>query len=152
MKRLSRKGFTLVELLAVIVVLAVIMVIAGQAIAGVLAKNKVDAFKSSLDMAAKQAKMAYMQYEETLTPARVEEYLDFDKTQFRVSSVSKNGVSTKLNYVCIKAVDDGKFDSMDRSIFQDYVDATSTWTTKAAYNGWSYDSNELTTACKVFQD
>lgn len=147
MKRLNKKGFTLVELLAVIVVLAVIMVIATQAIGGVLAKNKVDAFKSSLDMAAKQAKMAYTQYDETLTEARVEEYLDFDPNQFRVTSVSDSAdADSLLDTVCITSQSTGKFTKMDKTIFLESDGVTP----KTGYDGWTYTSDQ-TTACKKFR-
>ena len=47
MKKRDNKGFTLVELLAVIVVLAVIMVIAGTSILNTINKNRADSFVST---------------------------------------------------------------------------------------------------------
>lgn len=46
MMKLNKKGFTLVELLAVIVVLALVMVVAGRAIGGSLESSKKNAMKT----------------------------------------------------------------------------------------------------------
>ena len=48
MKKLNKKGFTLVELLAVIVILAVIMVITIPTVLGSMGAAKTSAFKSAL--------------------------------------------------------------------------------------------------------
>ena len=53
----NSKGFTLVELLAVIVVLAVIMVIATTQINGVIKKNRVDSFLSTYKIVLNSAKI-----------------------------------------------------------------------------------------------
>ena len=129
MKTLNKKGFTLVELLAVIVVLAVIMVIATQAIGGVIQKNTVDSFERSLDMVAKQAKTAWIQYGDSVTAEQIEGYVDYDKNQF---TISKSGT----DMVCITSVSGGKFDNMNKDLFE----------TKS---GWTYTSGE-TKACKTF--
>ena len=50
----NKKGFTLVELLAVIVILAIIMVIATQQIGKVIAGARADSFVESYQMVAKQ--------------------------------------------------------------------------------------------------
>ena len=47
MKKLNRKGFTLVELLAVIVILALIMSIAIYSISGILQSSRLDTFRES---------------------------------------------------------------------------------------------------------
>ena len=52
----NKKGFTLVELLAVIVILAIIMVIATQQIGKVIAGARADSFVESYQMVAKQVK------------------------------------------------------------------------------------------------
>ena len=58
MKRLNKKGFTLVELLAVIVVLAIIMVIATRTIGNVIAGARGDSYVSTVKMIAKGAEAA----------------------------------------------------------------------------------------------
>ena len=55
MKRLNKKGFTLVELLAAIVILTVLMLVGAQAVVGIMRNSKANSLLSSLDMAAKQA-------------------------------------------------------------------------------------------------
>ncbi len=54
MKRLNKKGFTLVELLAVIVVLGIIMVIATQQVGKAMNNSRANAFVESYQMIAKQ--------------------------------------------------------------------------------------------------
>lgn len=55
MKKVNNKeGFTLIELLAVIVVLGIIMLIAVTAVSGVINNSKVNSFKTSAMMVAKQ--------------------------------------------------------------------------------------------------
>ena len=57
----NSKGFTLVELLAVIVVLAVIMVIATTQINGIIKKNRVDAFVSTYKVVLNSVKTCAVQ-------------------------------------------------------------------------------------------
>lgn len=150
MKRLNKKGFTLVELLAVIVVLAIIMVIATQAIGNVIKKNTVSSFKSSLDMVTKQAKQAEVMSSGTLLIGDVTDLVDYDDTQFTISFGTE---PLDSNYICITSVEDGKFDDMDRTIFQTgekLADNTTKWTTNPGYDNWSYN-NGKTTACKKFR-
>ena len=131
MKKLlkNKKGFTLVELLAVIVVLAIIMVIATQQISGVIKKNTVDSFESSLNMVVKQAKLAYTQYGESLKVDNVTEGVDYDTSQY---TISLDG-----NKVCITSVANGKFDKMDKTKFP----SGDTWS----------ETNGSTKACKEFK-
>lgn len=133
-KMLNKKGFTLVELLAVIVVLAVIMVIATQAIGGVLQKNTVDSFGSSLDMVAKQAKTAYLQYGENVTAAQIKPYVDYDTNQYDIT-ISTTG--TTAGQVCLVSKAGGKFDKMNKDL-----------TTE---KGWTQTTAGVTTACKAFK-
>ncbi len=56
LKMKNKKGFTLIELLAVIVVLGIIMVIAIMAVSGVIRNSKMNSFKSSAMLVAKQVR------------------------------------------------------------------------------------------------
>lgn len=53
----NKKGFTLVELLAVIVILAVIMLIAVPVISNLIQKNKEKAYEAKMELILKQAKL-----------------------------------------------------------------------------------------------
>lgn len=63
MKRLNKKGFTLVELLAVVVVLAIVAAIAMQSITGIIKNNRVDSFISSLNTVDESAGLSCAQNE-----------------------------------------------------------------------------------------
>lgn len=117
----NKKGFTLVELLAVIVVLAIIMVIATQQIGNVIKKNTVNSFKSSLDMVTKQAKQAEVMATGTVSVGDIKALVDYDSSQFEIYLGSDTAVSAAGadgDYVCIMAGDtSSKFNGMDATIF-----------------------------------
>jgi prepilin-type N-terminal cleavage/methylation domain-containing protein len=149
MKGLNKKGFTLVELLAVIVVLAIIMVIATQAIGNVIKKNTVSSFKSSIDMVAKQAKQADTLASGNPTIDEIKQLVDYDDTQFGIGFKDANPNS---DYICISTVSSGKFHNMDRTIFQTYDSILNKWNNKPGYANWYYDTGiGRTTACKKFR-
>lgn len=147
MKKLlkNKKGFTLVELLAVIVVLAIIMVIATTQITGVIKKNTVDSFRSSLDVVAKQAKTAYLQYGESVTADNIADGVDYDKSQYTITLETKTVDGKDETQVCITSVAKGKFDNMDDKYF-----STGTGDSKKLDTGWS-KKDTVTTACKNFK-
>lgn len=136
-KILNKKGFTLVELLAVIVVLAVIMVIATQAIGGVIQKNTVNSYESSLNMVAKQAKQAYIMNGAATTLTDVEELLDYDSSQYLIT------FNLAAKQVCLRSKYGGKFYDMQRDL--------------VVAKGWTPSTDEKakvageTTACKNFK-
>ena len=108
----NKKGFTLVELLAVIVVLAIIMVIATQRIGNVIKQNTADAFKSSLDMVAKSAKQAEMLAEGTLLISDITKLVDYDDGQYKITF----GTITNANdSICLTTKSGGKFEKVDLS-------------------------------------
>ena len=139
--KLNKKGFTLVELLAVIVVLAIIMVIATTQITGVIKKNTVNSFSSSLDVVAKAAKMAYTQELENLEQSDIEAGVDYDTSQYTIS-YSKNS-----DNVCIISAAGGKFDNMDENYMPKKKDNEGN---DVLADGWTITGNQ-TTACKKFK-
>ena len=61
MKKLNKKGFTLVELLAVIVVLAIIIGIASTRVLATINKSRMESFDRAMDMVVSNAKTAMAQ-------------------------------------------------------------------------------------------
>ena len=59
MNKLNRKGFTLVELIAVIVLLSLIMGIGATAISGIIKKNKENDYKLLIDSIKKATESYY---------------------------------------------------------------------------------------------
>lgn len=150
MKRLNKKGFTLVELLAVIVVLAIIMVIATQAIGNVIKENTAKSFKSSLDMVAKQAKQAYVMDDGTKTLGTVKSYVDYDPAQYSITfgtsanaaaaSITDSSLVSSYNWICLVAPATGsKFSNMNNTALTDVFGA-----------GKFALTSGKTTACKKF--
>lgn len=152
MKRLNKKGFTLVELLAVIVVLAIIMVIATQAIGNVIKKNTASSFKSSLDMVAKQAKQAYVMDSGSAKLQDFRALVDYDNTQYEIhfgtganAAVTSTGNTTPIGtytHICIVSKAAGKFHNMDTASL------TSVFGSAANYK--KDTSSLVTSACKKF--
>lgn len=62
MKKMNTKGFTLVELLAVIVILAIILLIAVPNVMGIIEKAKQDAFCSTAKLAYNSVELFNLQY------------------------------------------------------------------------------------------
>ncbi len=151
--KLNKKGFTLVELLAVIVVLAIIMVIATTQITGVIKKNTVDSFSSSLDVVAKAAKTIYLQFGDSITAEDIKANVDYDPNQYEITLEGEKD-SQK---VCITSVADGKFSDMDVTYFPDgdwsKDERTEISSTDSAGEIKKEENNNFnqTTACKEFK-
>ena len=102
---MKKKGFTLVELLAVIVILAIIALIATPMIIGVIEKAKIGALKSSVDGLVESANLYY---------AQKQLKNDFQTTEFSCESTGcKNEneileIKGKVDYGKIKIYSDGK--------------------------------------------
>lgn len=91
MKRLNKKGFTLVELLAVIVILAVIMLVGANAISAVMRSSRANSFKSSLDTAVKQANLKYTMDALNASGDALTDVLTYDKSQYEVLVYQDSG-------------------------------------------------------------
>ena len=61
MKKNNRRGFTLVELLAVIVILAILMVSAGAGVMTTMNNSKINTFKNEVLTAVNSAENMYSQ-------------------------------------------------------------------------------------------
>ena len=108
MKRLNKKGFTLVELLAAIVILAVLMLVGAQAVGTILNNSNANSLVNSLDMAVKQATMKYA--EGTLPTctdtSNLKDVLTYDDSQYIVAAC----YSTENHLtVYVQATTTGKF-------------------------------------------
>lgn len=106
MKKLNKKGFTLVELLAVIVVLALLMVVAGNAIIGIINKNRADSFVGTYKVAYNTLKMcAASEASETECLAMI----DYDDKQYGITIVKGTADYT----VTVSANTSGSFKNVD---------------------------------------
>ena len=117
----NNKGFTLVELLAVIVVLAVIMVIATTSISNVIAKNRADSFVSTAKVVYSTLKQCAAQ---GLTAAECKEMIDISD-DYRLAICDWSG-TYKAAYYNTSADTEAKPDNHLKtaycSSYQDYVD------------------------------
>lgn len=86
----KKNGFTLVELLAVIVILAIILLIAVPNILGVIEKSREDSFESSVKMIVKQAE--YDSLSETDSGERTFDLttLSYDGQRYESGSLQRN--------------------------------------------------------------
>lgn len=101
----NNKGFTLVELLAVIVILAVIMIIATQQVNDLIKKSRMSSFNDSVGVAVKTAKIFIA--DENLTQKRLRNGMDYSANEYEVylTTNPNNG-----NYLLIGAAkEEGKF-------------------------------------------
>ena len=78
----NNKGFTLVELLAVIVILAVIMIIATQQVNDLIKKSRMSSFNDSVGVAVKTAKIFIA--DENLTQARLRNGMDYSTNEYEI--------------------------------------------------------------------
>ena len=138
MKKLNKKGFTLVELLAVIVVLAVIMVIATQTITGVIEKNTAKALLSSVDIAAKTARTTYL-VEGTVTLDDVVKNIDYSEGEYKISITDHS--------VCLEPQSTGKF----KNVKADIINSLITDSTKYSVTPKTGDVN-VTKLCKHYYE
>ena len=110
----NKKGFTLVELLAVIVILAIIMVIATQRIGDVIAGARADSFTESFQMIAKQVQTNMIAGK---TDTEIICSTDSDcQTKYGLStdySLTVSGNSSSGFIVALEPTDNSKFKNID---------------------------------------
>ena len=114
----NKKGFTLVELLAVIVILAIIMVIATQQIGKVIAGARADSFVESYQMIAKQVNtyIASDQLDAITCDDTDSDDTNDCSSKYGLSSADyslKVAGNTGTYTITLTAADDGKFDNMN---------------------------------------
>ena len=88
MRKMNR-GFTLVELLAVIVILAIIMIIATMNVGKVITRSRTQSFENNMDLAVKNAKRI-LDTGDTLTTEKLRQSLGYSANEydFDVAKVS----------------------------------------------------------------
>lgn len=113
----NKKGFTLVELLAVIVVLAIIMVIATQQINKTISRSRAKSMISSLNMAASGVKTKVVDgsMEECKTGKCLDDVIDYDTNEYGIT-VEADGNDWVIT---LTAADGGQFASADFSLVSD---------------------------------
>ena len=97
----NNKGFTLVELLAVIVVLAIIMVIATTQVNNTIKKSRRDAFIQTVQTIEKAAETVCFQ-DNSITAESLGEAVKAEDVEISVAD----------NVVTVTPIDDGKYDNM----------------------------------------
>jgi len=100
----NNKGFTLVELLAVIVVLAIIMVIATQQINKTINRSRAKSFYESALIVTENARILYAEGgTKMITDAYLKESVDYNPADFTIT------VDTTNKTIVLTAVSGGKF-------------------------------------------
>lgn len=110
MKRLNKKGFTLVELLAVIVVLAIIMVIATQTIGNIMAQSRADSFASAVKMIRKGVETTCT-LEGTVTETLLKQHVEYSDVTLTFAT-KKVGTET-YSTIKVTPASGGKFANPD---------------------------------------
>ena len=97
----NRNAFTLVELLAVIVILAIILVIAVPKISDTIKNSKVASFESSAKTIASQAEKKKMENEilENQNPLSCSDVVKLNDTDYGSCSITFDGNTAKVNLI-----------------------------------------------------
>ena len=112
--RNNKKGFTLIELVAVIVILAVVMLIAVSAVGPLMAKSRKGALENEGIALSNAAKTAF-QAEQLAIPARVKVVDDFGDNSTGVFAmlIDPRGVKLHRGYHAIRENLNGEGDFMN---------------------------------------
>ena len=108
----NKKGFTLVELLAVIVVLAIIMVIATTQINNVIKKSRGDSFYDSVVMIEKNAKMLCTSNDSNITMSDLISTSDISLDNYDIVSKAQTVEGSTDKIYKITVIGKGKFNNM----------------------------------------
>ena len=97
----KKNGFTLVELLAVIVILAIILVIAVPKITDTIKNSKIASFESSAKTIAAQAEKKKMENEilENQNPLSCSDVVKLNDTDYDSCSITFDGNTAKVNLI-----------------------------------------------------
>jgi len=91
----NRKGFTLIELIVVLAVLAIIMAIAVPRFMGVREEAEVDADEATLQMIAKAGELWYVQTNSSASSVPISTLVSTDyMDDFTMQSTSYSGIDT----------------------------------------------------------
>ena len=121
----NKKGFTLVELLAVIVVLAIIMVIATQQVGKAINNARANSFVESYQMIVKQANL-FMSQDETVTCGGTDEkecLSYYNLSNDYTLTITKDD-SAKTYTITLGITDNGKFKNLDLNKYGKYIDGS----------------------------
>ena len=108
----NKKGFTLVELLAVIVILAIIMIIATQSVGKTVTRSRTQAFESNMDLAVKTARNI-LQLGEQLETDTLKSKLGYSSNEYNYKILKAPGGDGYL--LEITSNPNGKFNKVDFS-------------------------------------
>lgn len=128
MKKLNKKGFTLVELLAVIVVLAIIMVIATQQVGKAMNNSRANAFVESYQMVIKQVNTYLADAEDPVCNQTTGDE-NYCLTKYNLSSDYRLIVVKATNFYHINLrpnTTDGKFKNVNLTKYGKYTNDTNT--------------------------
>ena len=135
MRKLTKKGFTLVELLVVVVILAIVAAIAMRSITGIIKNNRIDSFASSVNAAIEAAELTCIQESGALTDENIDKYLKENDVSVTVSGSN----------LIVSANENGEFAGLS---FKD-VNARSSKFKAGITNATSNDTNNTATTVKV---
>lgn len=106
-KKMNNKGFTLVELLAVVVVLAIVAAIAMRSITGIIKNNRIDSFSASINSAIEGAQLSCVQ-EGTL--AEIKSTVEGNSVDVDPVTDADGNIT---NQFTVKAKSSGEFKGLD---------------------------------------
>ncbi len=117
---MNKKGFTLVELLAVIVILAVIMVIATQQVNKAIKKSRGNAFYETVQSIRKSAQTVCAM-DNTISTASLKENVDYSEDDISEIKVDSNDVGGPLSgaKVTVTINTEGKYANNTKPVVDD---------------------------------
>ena len=125
MKKLNNNGFTLVELLAVIVILAILVLIALPNVTGIMANSRRSAFRTeAMTIARDGAGMAFTNVMMTASPKALPSTAAAltDGAMYAVPLGSASGTKGQLMCITItKLISDGFVDKKNNTTYSGYV-------------------------------